>query len=243
MTQTESPLRRESPIRRARLHELVARKIEQMIQSGELKPGERLPSERDLMSTFRIGRPAVREAFLSLQNKGLILTESGRRATVAVPDVHQVFTTLDSVVGIIIRQSDSLKNLFDARTFIEAAMARSAAGDIDACRLAELKETLEANHQAIGDRERFMETDIAFHRILFRVPNNPVFEAVHGALVGWLMERWRTIKRNRATETLAYQGHFQVYRAIARRDPNGAEKAMRRHLSSSWTIWDQQLER
>jgi DNA-binding FadR family transcriptional regulator len=109
-------------------------------------------------------------------------------------------------------------------------------------RLAELKAALQANKQAIGDRTRFMQTDIEFHRILFVVSNNPVFEAIHKALVRWLMERWRMIQRDESTETLAHQGHLQVYKAIAHRDPDAAERALHKHLAASWAIWARQLE-
>jgi len=236
-----SPILRPTPIRREKLHELVARKIEEMIQSGELKPGDRLPSERDLMSAFDIGRPAVREAFLSLENKGMIVTENGRRARVRIPSVDNVFTTLNGVVGLMISQTESLKNLFDARVFIEVAMARHAAQTINATRLAELKTALAANKSAIGDGERFMQTDVAFHRILFQTAGNPVFDAVHAALVNWLMERWRKIDRTEAIQTLAYKGHQQIYRAVEKHDPDAAQEAMRKHLTASWEIWSRQL--
>lgn len=213
-----------------------------MIRSGELKPGDRLPSERDIMAAYGIGRPAVREAFLSLQSKGLITTESGRRARVTMPSVDNVLTTLNSVVGMIIDEKDSLKNLFDARKFIEAMMSRHAAKVIDSAHLNELQEALEANKQAIGNRDLFMETDIEFHRILFRVCDNPVFDAVHAAVVNWLMERWGKIERNDQTEKLAFRGHLGIYKAIAERDPDAAEEAMNKHLSSSWLVWLKQLD-
>lgn len=234
---TESSILQSGPIKRAKLYELVTQKLEDMIRSGELKPGDKLPSERDIMAAFNIGRPAVREALLSLQNKGLIITENGRRATVSRPSVDNVLTTLDSVVGVIISNAESFKNLFDARVFIEAAMARNAAKEIDAKFLAELKAALEANKRAIGNRELFMQTDVQFHRVLFLVGNNPVFKAVHETLVKWLMDRWRSIARDNSTETLAYEGHLQVYKAICRRDPDAAEAAMRKHLATSWKIW------
>jgi DNA-binding FadR family transcriptional regulator len=237
----ESCVFQRNPIRRAKLHELVVKKIEEIIRSGDLKPGDQLPSERDIMAAFNIGRPAVREAFLSIQNKGIIVTESGRRSSVRVPSVENVFTTLDSVVGMIIDNVESLKSLFDARAFIEAAIARNAAKEMDDRRLAELKDALEANKGAIGDTEQFMRTDIAFHRVLFLVPNNPVFEAVHKALVNWLMERWGRIDRNRSTETRAYQGHLHIYKAIRLSDPDAAEHAMQKHLAASWRIWSQRL--
>lgn len=230
-----------NPIRREKLHELVVRKIEDMIQSGQLKPGDRLPSERDIMNAFAIGRPAVREAFLSLQNKGMIVTANGRRARVRIPSVDNVFTTLDGVVGLMINQTEALKNLFDARVFIEAAMARHVVKVFDAKVISELKEALDANKRAIGDRERFMQTDIAFHRVLFGATQNPIFDAVHVALVGWLMEKWRKIERTDATEALAYRGHLQIFQAVRTQDADAAERAMRKHLSSSWTIWTKQL--
>lgn len=233
----ENSILQPGPIRRAKLYELVTQKLEEMIRSGELKPGDKLPSERDIMAAFNIGRPAVREALLSLQGKGLIITENGRRATVSQPSVDNVLTTLDSVVGVIIANADSFKNLYDARVFLEAAMARNAAREIDDKLLAQLKAALEANRRAIGNRELFMQTDVKFHHVLFLVGNNPVFKAVHDALVKWLMERWRNIARNSSTETLAYEGHLQIYKAICRRDPDAAEAAMRKHLASSWKIW------
>ena len=226
-----------SPIRRAKLYELVTQKIEQMIRTGELKPGDKLPSERDIMVAFNIGRPAVREALLSLQNKGLIITENGRRATVSRPSVASVFTALDSFVGMIIDNTESFRHLFDARVFIEAAIARSAAKEIDEELLAQLKAALEANRQAIGDRELFIQTDVQFHRVLFLVGDNPVFKAVHEALVKWLMDRWRTIARDDSTERLAYEGHVQIYKAVCRDNPDAAEAAMRKHLAASWKIW------
>jgi DNA-binding FadR family transcriptional regulator len=231
-----------SPIRRSKLHELVSQKLENMIRSGELKPGDRLPSERDIMAAYGIGRPAVREAFLSLQSRGFITTESGKRACVTEPSVDNVITTLDSVVGMIIDKRESLKNLFDARKFIEAAMARHAAKVIDKAYLGELQKALEANKLAIGDRDRFMETDIEFHRILFQVCDNPVFDAVHAAVVNWLMERWSKIERNDRTEKLAFRGHLGVWNAISAGDPDAAEEAMNKHLSASWMVWLKQLE-
>ena len=233
----ENTILRTGPIRRAKLYELVTQKLEEMIRCGELKPGDKLPSERDIMSAFNIGRPAVREALLSLQNKGLIVTENGRRAMVSQPSVGNVLTGLDSVVGVILANADSFKNLYDARVFLEAAMARNTAKEIDEKLLTQLKAALDANKRAIGNRELFMQTDVEFHRLLFLIGNNPVFKAVHEALVKWLKERWLNIARNESTEALAYEGHLRIYKAISRRDPDGAETAMRKHLASSWKIW------
>jgi len=86
-----------------------------------------------------------------------------------------------------------------------------------------------------------MKTDIEFHRILFLTAKNPIFNAGHTALVGWLMGRWAMIERNDKTETLAHQGHVQIANAIEKGDPDAAEKAMNKHLSSSWAVWVRQI--
>lgn len=232
----------QAPLHRPKLHELVSERLEAMIRSGELKPGDSLPSERDIMAALGTGRPAVREAFLSLQNKGLIVTESGRRARVRQPSVDNVMTTLDGVVSMMIDNEKSLKDLFDARVFIEAAMARQAARQIKPEQLDALLRALDENKQSIGDRPRFSDSDAEFHRVLFQVPGNPVFDSVHSALVSWLRERWAKLVRDEHTETMAYRGHADIFAAVSRRDPDGAEEAMRRHLGSSWKVWSAQLE-
>ena len=233
----------ETPLHRPKLHELVSERLEAMIRSGELKPGDSLPSERDIMAALGTGRPAVREAFLSLQTKGLIITESGRRARVRQPSVDNVMTTLDGVVSMMIDNEKNLKDLFDARVFIEAAMARQAALQITPARLDALRLALEENKNSIGDRPRFSDSDADFHRILFQVPGNPVFDSVHSALVSWLRERWARLVRDERTETRAYRGHADIFAAVSQRDPDAAEAAMRRHLGSSWKEWSAQLER
>lgn len=232
----------QQPISRPKLYEIVAEKLEQMIVSGELKPGDALPSERDIMTAFQIGRPAVREAFLSLQSKGLITTESGRRARVTSPSVEKVIASLDAIVGMVLGDQQSLRNLYDARIFIEMAMARNAAKNITDEQLASLKNALDANRTAIGDREAFIASDVTFHKVLFMIPDNPVFNSVYTVLMNWLLYRWSKIARNDSTETLAYEGHAALYEAIAQRDPDAAEARMQDHLQSSWSIWSRRNE-
>lgn len=226
-----------TPISRPKLYEIVAEKLEQMILSEQLKPGDALPSERDLMVAFQIGRPAVREAFLALQNKGLIVTESGRRARVATPSIEKVASALNGTMRMMLSDGQSLRNLYEARIFIEKAMARNAAIHMSDEQLNALRLALHRNEAAIGNREAFVDSDVAFHRILFLVPGNPVFESIYTVLMTWLMYRWSKIPRNRKTETLAFEGHRAVVDAVAKRDPDAAEISMEEHLNSSWTIW------
>ena len=135
------------------------------------------------------------------------------------------------------------KTLFDARRLLEAAMARQAARTMDDSQRARLQDALEANRQAIGDRHLFMETDIEFHRILFQISGNPVFDSIHALVVNWLMKCWGEIERDEVSDHLAFQGHAKVLDALAQGDPDAAERAMNQHLSVSWSIWAGQLAR
>lgn len=232
-----------TPITRPKLYEIIAERLEQMILSGELKPGDLLPSEREVMAAYQVGRPAVREAFLALQNKGLINTESGRRSRVTAPSVERILVSLDSTVQLLLNDDADLQNVYAARVFIEKAMARQAAKDITDDQLTELRAVLEANRKAIGNRQAFIDTDVQLHRLIFQTSDNPVFQSLYEAMTHWLMYRWSRIKRSDQTEALAYEGHRTLVEAIASHDPDAAERGMQDHLTSSWTIWSRDSDR
>lgn len=231
-----------APISRPKLYEVVAARLEAAIRDGRLKPGDRLPSERDLMETFDTGRPAVREALLFLEKKGLIETENGRRARVRKPDVGSVLESLDSVIHLSLQDPETFKDLFAARSFLEQAMARNAALHITDAQLELLRQRLDDNGRAIGDRHEFVRTDALFHRAVFEVADNRIFDAVHDAFAGWVEERRSTLERQSFTEQRAHRQHIDIFNAIAARDPDAAEAAMRLHLRGWWAAWVAQKE-
>ena len=85
-------------IERKKLFEHVAAHLEAQILSGKLKPGEQLPPERDLQSRFGVGRPAIREALISLQKAGLVELTNGARAKVLMPTASHIFTGMAPAV-------------------------------------------------------------------------------------------------------------------------------------------------
>src|SRR5688572_21418274 len=77
-----------NPIRRRKLYEEVAARIEDMIHGGRFAPGDQLPSEKDIMEELGVGRSTVREAMLSLRRMGLVTVRSGERARVTAPTAN-----------------------------------------------------------------------------------------------------------------------------------------------------------
>jgi GntR family transcriptional repressor for pyruvate dehydrogenase complex len=217
-------------IPRRRLSDEVKARLERMIHSGEYAPGDQLPSERDLMEHFGVGRPSVREALFSLQQLGLVTISSGERARVTLPTPERLLHGLDGAVHHLLATAEGERNFQDARLFFEVGLARHAAsfGTPEDVRRLEL--ALGANRRAMGDVDAFERTDVAFHYVLAEIPRNPVYLAIHEAVVAWLTRQRTLSLRNEGAARQAYNWHVRIFEAVVERDPDAAEAAMRDHL-------------
>jgi DNA-binding FadR family transcriptional regulator len=218
----------------ARRSDAVAAELVRIIQSGGLQEGERLPAERDLMQRYGVSRAAIREAIVSLANRGLIETRLGHRPVVRKPDYEIAVDKVGNLVGHLMVDRKGVWNLFETRIFMEAALARWAAKHARRDDLDELRAALETNRAAIGNSILFDETDAAFHAVLYRLPGNSIYPAIHKAYVEWLTQHWRSMKRGAGIDQMNYAGHEAVFEAVIARDPDNAEEAMRRHLVAAW---------
>jgi GntR family transcriptional regulator, sialic acid-inducible nan operon repressor len=216
-------------VRRRKLYEEVADQLERMIHDGEYAPRDQLPSERELMREFGVGRPAIREALFHLRKMGLVEIRSGERARVTEPTPKVVIDALAGTARHMLAAAGGVENFQDARLFFEAGLARHAAKHANEDDLARFGEALDANRQSIGDLRRFQRTDVAFHYVLAVIPGNPIFTAIHDALAEWLLEQRRTTLAP-GEDLKAYQAHRSIYDAVVARDPDRAEQAMLDHL-------------
>lgn len=210
----------------------VAAALAARIGRGDLAAGARLPAERHLMAEFGVSRTAVREAIATLAARGLVATRLRHRPVVCAGLAGD--RPLAALVGRLSQDLQGAAILFDARLFFECALVRWAAlharaGDLDALRTA-----LAHNRAAVGDAERFDATDAAFHAQLYALPGNPLYPHLHRAYVDWLGGHWRAMARGPEIERMMVAGHDAVVNAIATRDPDRAEEAMRRHLTAAW---------
>ncbi|MBT2790147.1 FadR/GntR family transcriptional regulator [Paraburkholderia strydomiana] len=213
----------------------VRARLAEMIQSGTLAVGERLPTERDLMLQFGVSRSVVREAITDLANKGLIKTSPGCRPVVCKPDLDSALGTLSHFVAQLTNGNEQgIWSLFETRMFMEAALARWAALHARREDVVELEAALAANKAAIGHPGRFEETDIAFHRVFYTMQRNAIYPALHRAYVQWLYPHWRSIVTTPAIDLMNYTGHAAIVSAVVARDADGAEEAVRRHLNAAW---------
>jgi GntR family transcriptional regulator, sialic acid-inducible nan operon repressor len=216
-------------VRRRKLYEEVADQLERLIQDGDYSPADQLPSERELMRQFGVGRPAIREALFHLGKMGLIEVRSGERARVTRPTPEFVIGALSGTARHMLASPGGIRDFQAARLFFETGLARHAALHATKDDLAEFEAKLEENRQSIGDLRRFQRTDVEFHYVLALVSRNPIFTAIHDALAEWLLEQRRTTLAPGQYE-ITYDAHRKIFEAVASRDPDRAEAAMRQHL-------------
>lgn len=217
-------------IERKKLFEHVAAHIEGQILAGNLKPGDQLPPERDLQARFGVGRPAIREALIALQRSGLVEIANGSRARVCAPSASSLFLGIAPAVRQMISSDSGQRHFQEARMLFEVALVREAASRAGEADLAALKSALNANRNAMGDVEAFIDTDIAFHFEFARIAGNPIFIALHDQISDWLRgQRVITLAR-KGQDKIAYKAHEAIYRAVCARSPDRAEAEMRAHL-------------
>jgi GntR family transcriptional regulator, sialic acid-inducible nan operon repressor len=217
-----------------RAADAVVIRIESRISGGELPDGSFLPAERELMAEYGISRTVAREAVARLASRGLIEARHRFRPVVRRPGYDAALSALGGIVSHLLKSNTGVKNLYDTRVFLEAALARHAALHARKEDIVALRSGLLANEQAIPDSERFYATDVAFHAVLYEVPRNPVFPSVHKAFTSWLAPHWQRMLRSPERNRINYLSHREICEAIVERDPDAAERALQNHLGAAW---------
>jgi DNA-binding FadR family transcriptional regulator len=205
--------------------------IEAMIESGEVEVGDELPSERELMSRFGVGRPSVREAFFALEQRGRLRIRNGSRAQVVEPDADAIIGTVTGMVLRLLKRPGAQAHLNEARMFFEVAVVRHAAESATSADIQRMREALEANRLAVGRGPVFARTDAMFHGAIASIPGNPILQAVQKGFVQWMTEQRNVTFEMPEADEISYQDHAAILDAIVDRDPDRAAQVMKEHLT------------
>lgn len=221
----------EGPIRKRKLGEEVRLRLLRQIEGGELRPGDPLPSERELMERLGVGRPAVREAMQALERSGLIEIRHGERARVAEPSMgRMVGQVTENMRHLLAHSPASLENLKEARATFEAEMARIAARRHSAADLDRLEATVAEQEAALAQPERFRRLDGRFHREIAGIGGNPIWTALSDGLFMWLNDFHVDLVAAPGKENLTLAEHRGIIAAIRTGQPDRAAQAMSDHL-------------
>jgi DNA-binding FadR family transcriptional regulator len=207
----------------------VADHFEQAILSGELAPGELLPSERELSARMGVSRSVVREALGRLASLGLVRSIHGSGTRVEPAGTRQVTVGYQRLLS---RPDCRPEDLSAVRLPLETAIAAAAA----ARRTDEHLARLEGTQKILGNPRRSLEAhvkaDLEFHALLAEATGNPLFQVVLAPIQELLIQsRWRTLGRYGAD--LACRHHARILEAVRAGDPAAAERAMRAHIKAN----------
>lgn len=227
-----------TPIPRRKLADEVLSRLQDRINAGEFALGQQLPSERELMNAYGVGRPAVREALQSLERSGIVIITHGERARIAVPTAGNLIEQIATGARHALSMDPAmLAHLKEARLFLEVGLARQAAGRASAQGTAALEAAHAAHIEALNDLDDFVLRDMAFHRAIAQMTGNPIFPALIEAMFGWLGEYYAQLVRAPGAENLTLQEHARILAAISAGDEDGAAQAMHDHISRANSLY------
>ncbi len=230
----------EQPIQRRKLYQEIVQRLMLRIESGEISPGDHLPSERELMEQYGVGRVAVREALQALARSGIVEISHGEKAKVVVPTAHLLIEQIAGGARHLLRvQPDTLEHLKQARLFLEVGMVRLAAERASEQDLACLRERQAQHRASMVQLDAFIKQDMMFHREIARISANPIYPAIVEALFTWAGAFYQSIVRAPGAEELTLTEHQLIIDAIAMHDADRAEAAMRDHLTRANKLYHQ----
>ncbi len=224
------------PVTRTSLSDEIVEQIIDLISRDVLKPGERLPAERELCKTFGVGRTSLREALRSLAVMGILDGRVGEGTFVCNNNRKHLEKVLQW--GFLLDRK-KVQDLVETRLTLESQTAFLAAQRATADDLAEIERALAGMEGAVGEPDRFLEFDLHFHLLIAQATQNSILASLLGTTRAYLQE-W--IKGSLAQPTAPGKGerarlslnqHGRILSALEERRPEEAREEMSAHILSS----------
>jgi GntR family transcriptional repressor for pyruvate dehydrogenase complex len=213
-------------VRKNKVYEEVARQIERLILK-KLKPGDKLPSERELAELLQVSRSSIRDAIRGLELMGLVEPRQGAGTIVREISAD---TLVNPFANALKHRQALVSELLDFRKMLEPSLAARAATHASSDEIAEMEEILHRQEVKLLRDETTIAEDAEFHYAIALASGNSVVLKVLDILMDLLRDtRERSLQVDgRPKKSLA--GHRRILAAIKRQDGEAAKAAMRRHI-------------
>ncbi|HTA23883.1 MAG TPA: FadR/GntR family transcriptional regulator [Terriglobales bacterium] len=213
-------------IRRNKVYEEVAQQIERLILK-KLRPGDKLPSERELAELLKVSRSSIRDAIRGLELMGMVEPRQGAGTIVREISSDSVMNPFSNALK---RRRESVSELLDFRKMLEPPLAARAATHASADEISEMEEILQRQEAKQARAESTVAEDSEFHYSVALASGNSVVLKVLDILMELLRDtRERSLQvEGRPQKSIA--GHRRILAAIKRHDAEAAKSAMRRHI-------------
>jgi len=213
----------------------VADQLKKAIFSGQLNPGDRLPSERELCEMFGVGRPAIREALRTLKVLGLIEVNPGIKATVVKEaDITHYMEAIREHFSLLIRVSqDTINHLMEVRTYIDLGIAHSAAQNATQEELDKLEGIIEEMVACGRDFYAYFPLAAEFHTQMALATKNSLFYVMEKLIYDLLIKGYMPLLEDVYPEGPArlIELNRRVLRAVRSKDPRAIDLAMEEHAA------------
>lgn len=219
-----------SPVQNKKIYKDVVNQIQQKIFKGQLKKGDKLPNEEELVSQLKISLDSVKETLRVLEVTGLIeINENGESyISGTIED-----TLLEPLSAMFFLNNGTPKDILELRTIIEVNASRLAAQRITEDQKAKLFDILDALGHATLEGNK-AETDIYFHYYIAEITGNPlitnVLSIISSILDNFIQTNRTKILANPNNEKMLFNSHEDIVEAITNHDPDRAAAAMQKHM-------------
>jgi len=221
-------------IRKRKIYEEVAEALIELIQSKQLKPGDKLDSVQQLAENFQVGRSAIREALSALRAMGLIEMRQGEGTYVKKFD--STILNLPIHTSILMKKSD-LRNLLEVRKILEVGAVEVAAERRTAENLAEIKKALSDMLNANGDEDLGNQADLNFHLAIAKAGQNELLLNLMNHISDIMVATMKDTRKlwlysTKSSWERLNEDHQNIYNAIEASNKEKAKQLMYNHLNN-----------
>jgi GntR family transcriptional repressor for pyruvate dehydrogenase complex len=217
------------PIHRTTTPEMIVQEILRRVKAGELKPGDKLPPERDLTKMFGVGRSSVREAIVALVLTGYLEVIQGKGTFLknAHPSAALPNSKLQDVLA-----AENILDLMELREILECNMAKLAAERANSRRIRLMKKAVAKMKNHKNDIKRFYRADFDFHIALAEAADNRVTNEIMRVIVEKAHEHYMQFMPDTLCEPdKAIRTAEEIVEYLEKGDARGAANRMRSHLN------------
>lgn len=221
------------PKQNQKVYQIIFNRIKESILSGELLPGDKLPSERELASRFNVSRTSIREALRALEIHGIIESRQGDGTFIKASEVKKVLEELSTAIH---KTEDYLiYEMLEVRQALESECAYLAAYRANSYDLEQMRKCIEQMSSAGSDTEKGLMADLNFHLSIAEASHNSILLGLVQTLGEHLKNTISVTRSHRFSRAGLFEEtfneHKELYLAIARRDADHAKKLMEHHIS------------
>lgn len=220
---------------RENLSDRVVQQIKEKIESGELKPGDKLPSDQELAAKFGISRMTLREGLKILQYTNVLAAIPGGGYEVQEPGLANLISSLSEIYNENMAEQ-TFRELKELRLTLEVKAVQLACVRRSEEDLIRLKQSIEKMEQAINEKnaDAIIESSIEFHNIIANASGNELFAVVLDSIQDITRKGRIETLTIRGRYTLAVEEHHKLYMAIEQRDIELAVRLMQYHIETSY---------